>query len=93
MLTDGQTDIHEETDGRCILAPSLRACDYCRHSLPVQPDGTERCVLVLSNQGPYTLEEIGQMMGLTRERIRQIEQSALHKLAKRSSVKALQGEK
>lgn len=89
MLIDGQTDIHEETQGRCILAPSLRVCDICRHSLPVQPDGTERCVLVLSNRGPYTLEEIGQMMGLTRERIRQIEVSALHKLGKRSSVKGL----
>jgi len=89
MLTDGQIDIHEQSRGRCILAPSLRVCDLCRHALPVQPDGTERCVLVLSNRGPYTLEEIGQMMGLTRERIRQIEQSALRKLARRSSVKTL----
>lgn len=89
MLTDGQIDIFEETKECCILVPSLRACDTCRHALPVQPDGTERCVLVLSNRGPYTLEEIGQMMGLTRERIRQIEQSALRKLGKRSSVKNL----
>lgn len=90
MLTDGQIDIREETKGRCLIAPSMRSCDVCRHALPVQPDGTERCVLVLSNRGPFTLEEIGQMMGLTRERIRQIEQSAMRKLAKRSSVKLMQ---
>lgn len=89
MLTDGQIDYHAESQGRCIIIPSLRACDTCRHALPVQPDGTERCVMVLSNRGPYTLEEIGQMMGLTRERIRQIEQSAMRKLAKRSGVKNL----
>jgi hypothetical protein len=89
MLTDGQIDIRKETDGLCLRAPSMRSCDLCRHALPVQPDGTERCVLILSNHGPFTLEEIGQMMGLTRERIRQIEQSAKYKLSKRSSVKNL----
>jgi hypothetical protein len=89
MLTDGQIDIHEETAGRCLAVPSMRACELCRHALPVQPGGTERCVLVLSNRGPYTLEEIGQMMGLTRERIRQIEQSAMRKLAKRTMVKQI----
>lgn len=89
MLIDGQIDIYEESQRRCLVIPSQRACDVCRHALPVQPDGPERCVLVLSNRGPYTLEEIGQMMGLTRERIRQIEQSALRKLARRSSVKTL----
>jgi hypothetical protein len=89
MLTDGQIDFHEESQGRCLIVPSLRACDTCRHALPIQPDGTERCVLILSNRGPFTLEEIGQMMGLTRERIRQIEQSAKHKLGKRSMVKNL----
>lgn len=89
MATDGQIDIREETKGLCMRAPSMRNCDLCRHALPVQPGGTERCVLILSNRGPYTLEEIGQMMGLTRERIRQIEESAMYKLGKRSMIKNL----
>jgi len=34
----------------------------------------------LDNDGPYTLEEVGQKFGLTRERIRQIEGKALRRL-------------
>ncbi len=36
----------------------------------------------LDNQEPKTLKEIGEVMGLTRERVRQIENEALNKLAK-----------
>jgi DNA-directed RNA polymerase sigma subunit (sigma70/sigma32) len=35
---------------------------------------------VACNYGPFTLEEVGGMMGVTRERIRQIEAIALNKL-------------
>jgi hypothetical protein len=31
------------------------------------------CTWVACNYGPFTLEEVGGMMGVTRERIRQIE--------------------
>lgn len=34
----------------------------------------------LRGKGPYTLEEVGKKFGVTRERIRQIEKQALHKL-------------
>jgi RNA polymerase primary sigma factor len=34
----------------------------------------------LDNDRPYTLEEVGQKFGLTRERIRQIEGKALRRL-------------
>lgn len=34
----------------------------------------------LNNQRPRTLKEVGQLFGLSRERIRQLERSALHKL-------------
>ena len=39
----------------------------------------------------YTLEQIGQKLGLTRERVRQIEAGALAKLRKTSVLKRLQG--
>lgn len=41
------------------------------------------CVLDLADRGGMTLEECGEVFGLTRERIRQIETVALRKLKNR----------
>lgn len=38
------------------------------------------CTWVSCHFGPFTLEEIGAMMGITRERVRQIEVQALKRL-------------
>ena len=41
---------------------------------------TETCALDITERGGVTLEEVGEIMNLTRERIRQLEMSALTKL-------------
>jgi RNA polymerase primary sigma factor len=43
----------------------------------------------LKGEGYMTLEEIGQMFGLTRERVRQIKERALRRLRKTSNSKSL----
>lgn len=41
------------------------------------------CVLDVAALGGLTLEEVGDILGVTRERVRQIEHIALRKLKKR----------
>lgn len=49
----------------------------------------ETCSLDLADQGGMTLEEVGDVLGVTRERVRQIVDGALGKLAAQGSVGAL----
>lgn len=41
------------------------------------PDATESCVLDVAERGEHTLAEVGEAIGLTRQRIQQIETGAL----------------
>jgi RNA polymerase primary sigma factor len=66
-----------------------------RHAVETLPD-RERDVLKLrygldGDPDPKSLEEIGRMLGLTRERVRQIEARALELLAEHREIEALEG--
>lgn len=49
----------------------------------------ETCALDIADKGAITLEEIGEIMNLTRERVRQLEQSALEKIEQAKEAEAL----
>jgi RNA polymerase primary sigma factor len=66
-----------------------------RHAVDTLPD-REREVVKLrygmdGDTDPKSLEEIGRLLGLTRERVRQIESQALQRLAERREIEALEG--
>lgn len=64
---------------------AARPCRWltCRHSLAADGSTGESCVLDVADQGGVTLVEVGDLLGVTRERARQIEAQALRKLAAR----------
>lgn len=45
----------------------------------------------IGGEGPLTLEEIGNMIGITRERVRQIQNKSIEKLKRVSMIQDLQG--
>lgn len=70
------------TRGDCVDGP--RPCPYitCRHHLAIDrfvPDTAEghTCSLDVADEGEHTLEELGQIFGVTRERVRQVQADAL----------------
>jgi RNA polymerase primary sigma factor len=88
LLAGGEEDVEQE------VTVNL-AQEALRDALDELPD-REREVLkrrygLNGERDPESLEEIGRGLGLTRERVRQIESSALERLAVRREIAALQG--
>src|SRR4051812_6362792 len=73
----------------CTTPASEASCSYteCRYHLAHRQPGEHHvgplrdCALSVANEGPHTLEEVAQISGVTREWVRQLEVSALEKLA------------
>ncbi len=75
------------TRGDCADVP--RPCPHatCRHHLGAErrrdpaPPGTPTCSLDLADLGGQTLDQVGKTLGVTRERVRQLEKISLWSLA------------
>jgi hypothetical protein len=81
----------------CTMLAGAKRCVQvsCRYHLshpdpggrPLSP--TRDCALAVANEGPRTLEEIAQLLGMTRERVRQIEEAAIAKLRSKVALTQL----
>jgi len=56
----------------------------CRHW--VSCDKFQNCTILAANKGPLTLQEIGDIFGVTRMRICQIEKTVIKKLSNKSKI-------
>lgn len=71
-------DINVNTGGFKITWPDKRAREI-----------GESCALDVADRGGVTLEEVGGMMNVTRERIRQIQDRAMEKLSRKPMAKKM----
>ena len=62
-----------------------RPCPYssCRHHM----NAAESCALDVADQGAHDRTKVAALLGVSRERVRQIENEALTKLLRRTPVK------
>jgi hypothetical protein len=65
-----------------------RPCPWigCRYNLAEADPKKHTCALDVADEGGVTLEEVGELMGVTRERIRQVEAKALRRIMKTDSL-------
>lgn len=69
----------------CAYHPYIEISDRGRVDVDVSAM-KNTCVLDVADDDGATLEEIGDMFGVTRERIRQLEESGLRRLRKRGVI-------
>lgn len=83
-------NVHRETGGACLSTNHPCAESACRYHAACQTTAEsleimrgDRCALRLAARGPLTLEEIGRSLGITRERVRQIESLGIRRMGRR----------
>jgi hypothetical protein len=79
------------TRGDCLPGGSnaARPCQWitCRWYLPrMTPNPKFTCALDVADSGGVTLEEVGELMGITRERVRQIEEKVMRRIKQRDTA-------
>lgn len=79
-------DLHQATGAYKVTHPSLAGGD---HGDEYERMPKHTCALYVAEQGGMTLEEVGEAINVTRERVRQIETRALYKLRDLAALAAV----
>jgi RNA polymerase primary sigma factor len=77
LIVDTKSTLHEESLFFVALQQLIR---QVLNKLSIREKKIIELRFGLDGEGPYTLEETGNALGITRERVRQIQNSALGKL-------------
>lgn len=81
----------DPTEKLCEQIVIYEILDKALRELPEREEKVIRLRFGFDDGNPHTLEQVGQIMGVTRERIRQIEAKAIRKLSQRMRNKGLYG--
>jgi RNA polymerase primary sigma factor len=87
LIEDDSCDAPVETAYRGSLEESVR---LALSTLNHREKQIVKLRFGIEGEGPYTLEETGQRLGITRERVRQIQEKAIRKLRQLSSIRVFQ---
>lgn len=93
---DNSTRLSDLIEDEASVAPAERAYrltvqDHIRDALGVLTDREKHIIKLrfgIGSEGPYTLEETGERLGITRERVRQLQEKAIRKLRQLNSIRA-----
>jgi RNA polymerase primary sigma factor len=88
LIEDDSMPAPDEVSGRRLLREDI---EQVLDTLTAREARILRLRFGLHDGHSYTLEEVGRKFGLTRERIRQIERQALHRLRHPSRSRQLRG--
>ncbi len=95
---DHSTRLSDLIEDEGAVAPAERAYRltaqaHIRDALSALTDREKHIIKLrfgIGNEGPYTLEETGERLGITRERVRQLQEKAIRKLRQLNSIRAYQ---
>lgn len=86
LIEDDTCDAPEETAHRLTMQESVR---LALSNLTTREKQIVKLRFGIDGEGPYTLEETGRRLGITRERVRQIQEKAIRKLRQLASIRTL----